>query len=39
VYKWDYKVIGELYYDNIDFEGIVYWYEDAKQYVKEINKL
>lgn len=27
-----------MYVDDIDFEGLGYWYEDAKEYIKQINK-
>lgn len=27
-----------MYLDAIDYEGLLYWYEDAKEYIKEINK-
>jgi hypothetical protein len=27
----------ELFYDEIDMYGLIYWYEDAKQMAKEMN--
>jgi hypothetical protein len=36
-YKWTPFEIGKLYIDDIDFEGLFYWFEDAKQYIDEIK--
>lgn len=27
-----------MYVDDIDHEGLIFWYKDAEDYVKEINK-
>jgi hypothetical protein len=34
-YHWTPEVIGKLYIDDIDYQGLIFWYEDAK----EMNKL
>jgi hypothetical protein len=37
-YHWAPSQIMELFYDEIDMYGLFYWYEDAKQMAKELNK-
>jgi hypothetical protein len=31
-------VIDELFIDELDHHGLLYWFEDAKDYIKQINK-
>ena len=38
LYKWEPKVINEFYIDEIDCFGLIYWFKDAQEYIKEINK-
>ena len=38
LYKSSVEEIKEMYVDNIDFEGLEYWYEDSKDYIEQINK-
>jgi len=38
LYKFRPKDIDKLYLDDIDYHGIIYWFDDAKEYVKEIVK-
>lgn len=38
VFKYGPQIIDALYIDDIDFHGIIYLYEDAKEYIKEISK-
>ena len=35
--KWLPKEIGSLFYDDIDHQGLVYWYVTVKKMVEEIN--
>lgn len=37
VYKFRPKDISSLFFDDEDYLGLIYWYEDAKEYVKEIK--
>jgi hypothetical protein len=36
-YKWTPQEIENLYLDDADFFGLEYWYNDAVEYVKEIE--
>jgi hypothetical protein len=38
LYKWTPDYINTLYLDDIDDFGLFFWWEDAKDYVKEISK-
>jgi hypothetical protein len=38
LYKSSLKEISEMYADSIDYRGLYFWFEDAKEYIKEINK-
>lgn len=37
LYKWTVTEIRKLYLDDLDYRGLYYWYEDAKEYIKQIN--
>ena len=37
LYKWTPFEIAELYLDDADEFGILFWFEDAKDYINEIN--
>ena len=37
LYKWTPDYINSLYVDEIDEFGLMYWFEDAKDYIKQIN--
>lgn len=30
-HHWPPDIIGGLYFDAIDYEGLVYWYQDVKE--------
>jgi len=38
LYKSSVQEINNFYLDSIDFEGLYFWNEDAKLYIKEIEK-
>jgi len=38
LYKSSIQEINNFYLDSIDFEGLYFWNEDAKMYIKEIEK-
>jgi len=38
LYKSSIQEINNFYLDSIDFEGLYFWNEDAKLYIKEIEK-
>lgn len=38
VYKWAPTEIGKLYVDANGIDSLIFWYEDAIEYIKEINK-
>lgn len=38
VFKFDPEKIGNLFIDEIDYLGLVYWFNDSQEYVKEISK-
>lgn len=35
--RWTPKVIDKLYFDDLDYHGLVYWYNDARAYEKELK--
>lgn len=37
LYKWTPTYINSFYLDEIDEFGLYYWFEDAKEYIKQIN--
>jgi hypothetical protein len=37
LYKSSIEEIKNLYVDDLDYEGLFYWYEDAQEYIKQIN--
>jgi len=36
-FKWTPSIISNLYVDNIDFEGLFFWYEDIEKVIKEMK--
>jgi hypothetical protein len=36
-YHWTPEVISNLYVDDLDFKGIVYWYEELRRIDKEMK--
>jgi len=34
--KWSPEIIGDLFFDDEDYLGIEYWYNDIVQTIKEI---
>lgn len=38
LYKSSITEIKQMYVDDIDFESLGYWYKDAQEYIKQINK-
>jgi len=39
MYRFTPDVIDGLYLDSKDYHGLYYWFEDAKEYSKQINSL
>lgn len=37
VYRWTVADIERLFFDEIDYHGIIYWFNDAKEYIKQTN--
>lgn len=37
-FHWTMKEIDNLYIDNIDYQGLVFWYDYLADRVKKINK-
>jgi site-specific recombinase len=37
LYKSSLDEIDKLFVDDHDHHGLIYWYEDAKDYIKQIN--
>jgi hypothetical protein len=35
--KWTVNEIEELFYDNIDFKGAVFWYERISKIVQKLS--
>lgn len=38
LYKSSIQEINAMYLDDIDFEGLFFWFNDAKDYIDQINK-
>lgn len=38
-FKWLPKEIGSFFIDDLDYRGLVYWYERIESEQKEINRL
>ena len=38
LFKWTPDTIEKLFYDDIDFEGLVFWYNDTEVYQNEIKE-
>jgi len=36
-HKWTPSVINSLYVDEIDYQGLIYWYKDVLVVVKELK--
>lgn len=34
-YKWTPQEVDELYCDDIDFKGLIYWYNEVKDIVSK----
>jgi hypothetical protein len=37
-YRWSPMVIGDLYFDDLDYLGLRYWYNDAKEIEESLKK-
>ena len=37
-YHWPPKIIDNLYCDDIDYQGLIYWYENLKELHSKIPK-
>jgi hypothetical protein len=37
-HHWTPKTIESLYLDDADFFGLLYWYDDVMEVIKEINE-
>lgn len=38
LYKSSIEEINNFYADDLDYQGLFFWNNDAKAYIKEINK-
>lgn len=38
MYKSAITEIDDMYFDDIDYHGIVYWFHDAEEYIKEVRQ-
>lgn len=36
-FKWTPKEIMDLYVDDHDFLGLMFWYKDVKEQIKKLN--
>lgn len=34
-YKWPPEVLGGLYFDDQDYEGLVFWYNDVLEMIEK----
>jgi len=39
MYRFTPETLDELFCDDLDFHGLYYWYNDAKEYAKELNSI
>lgn len=37
-FHWSPEIIKDLYHDGIDYQGLVYWYDDIKIVVAEMKE-
>jgi hypothetical protein len=37
-HKWSPSVIDNLYVDSLDYQGLIFWYEDVNEVIKELKK-
>ncbi len=37
-FKWEPAAIGRLFWDNRDYEGLLYWYEYVLDYNRELKR-
>jgi len=37
-FKWPPTVIDNLFVDDVDYKGLIFWYNDVAQVQKEIKK-
>lgn len=37
-YKWTFLIIDQMYLDDEDHKGLIYWFEDVKEMIAEMNK-
>lgn len=38
LYKCSLEEIDNMFVDDADHHGLIYWFEDAKDYIEQINK-
>lgn len=36
-HNWAPNIIEDLYLDNIDFKGLIFWYNDVQEMVKQLE--
>lgn len=36
-HHWPPDIIGGLFVDNLDYHGLIYWYEDVKELSEELK--
>lgn len=36
--KWSPDIIGDLFIDNEDYEGLEFWYDDVVKRIEEMKK-
>lgn len=37
-YRWTPQYLETLYFDDMDYKGIVYWYNDIAEEIKDLKK-
>jgi hypothetical protein len=37
-HHWSPEIIGDLFIDGQDYEGLEYWYDDIMEVITELNK-
>ena len=36
-FYWEPNIIKDLYHDGIDYQGLIYWYDDVDEVVKNMK--
>lgn len=37
-YNWSPEIVGKLKLDDLDYKGLLYWYNDCKEIEKQIEE-